>query len=95
MSLRAWASDVLVVPGQLVVIGTRLLLGDLTFGSRLVAELIMCSLHLSFFYLPKASLTQGIWVWSVVRRGIRTRHLSLPEDLGTRSTKKLGLAKKA
>ena len=76
-----------------MVIGTRLPLGDLTFGSTLVAELIMCSIHLSFFRLPKASLPQGIWVWPVVRREIPTRHPSLSGDLDARSTKEFDLAK--
>ena len=78
-----------------MVIGTRLPLGDLTFESKLVAELIMGSLHISFFRLPKVSLPQGIWVWLVVWRWIPTRHLSLLGELGIRSTKELGLAKKA
>jgi len=68
VSLWAWASDVLVISGYLKIIDTRLPLGDLTFGSELMAELIMCSLHLFSSFLKPAYLKEsGFDQWSSER----------------------------
>ena len=48
-----------MIPCQPIVIGTRLPLGDLTFGSELVAELIMCSLYLFSAFLKLAYLRES------------------------------------
>ena len=42
-----------------MVIDTRLPLGDLTFESELVAELIVCSLHIFFAFLKPAYLRES------------------------------------